>query len=591
MSEQMSNRRLYRFGLFVFDPRSGELSRDRSRIRLPGHAAALLGALLDSQGQVLTREELYARLWPGRTCVDFDHGLANAVQRLRNALGDSAAQPRYVETIPRRGFRFLAAVELVSPANARSGSWLRPRSGSWLRPWIAGARRPLRAAAALASAGLVAAALLLLQASRPAATDSGPPQAPPRLVVLPFADLTGDAAGVYLVDGLTEELITQLGRLPPDRLVVVARTSAMRQHGVPDLPRLARDLQVDYALAGSVRREGDRVRVSTRLVQVADGAQQWAGVFDRDGRYVLDLQSEIATRVAETLAHRLPAEWQSRLALGGTRNPAAREAYLRGRWFANRRTPADLARAIDELRRAVEIDAQFARAHAALAAALHFGGAVGLIDRDEARQLTREAAERALALDPGAGDALAVLAESRFRFGGKTEGVEAMFRRAVALRPQDADVLHWLGMFLALAGDTGEALATLQKARELDPLAAHLGADYASVLHDAGRHREAAVVLDSVRELDPLFPKTYLIEASIALDEGRYADAIAAMRRTIELSPDTPKYLASLAQVYKAAGRTDDARHTLTELRSLAARVHVAPDLIDSLEVELADHP
>jgi Tfp pilus assembly protein PilF len=352
---------------------------------------------------------------------------------------------------------------------------------------------------------------------------------------------------------------------------------------------LARDLQVDYALEGAVRRAGDRVRVSTRLVRVPDGAQQWARVFDGDDADPLELQSDIARRVAETLAVRLPADWHSRLAQGHTRDPAARAAYLRGRWFAGQRTPAGLRRAIDELRFAVDIDPEFARAHASLAAALHFAGAVGLLDRDEARRLTGEAAARALALDPHAGDAIAVLAESRFRFGGETGGIEAMFRRAAVLRPQDADVLHWLGMFLALTGDTSEALAVLRQARELDPLAAHLGTDYAAVLYEAGRRREAGIVLADVRELDPEFSKTYLVEASIALDEGRHDDAVAAMRRTIELSPDTPKYVASLAQVYRAAGRAEDARRTLAELRALAARTHVAPDLVRQIELELAD--
>jgi TolB-like protein/DNA-binding winged helix-turn-helix (wHTH) protein/Flp pilus assembly protein TadD len=583
MSDDMTNARVYRFGPFLFDPRAGELTRDRRRLRLPGQAAALLEALLQSPGQVLTRDELRARLWPARTCVDFDHGLANAVQRLRDALGDSAAQPRYVETIPRRGFRFLAVVEPVAPAD--------PKPGSWRRLLRAPSHRQVMTAAVLALVGLAAAALLPLRTPAPVATGTAASASPPRLVVLPFADLTGDAADAHLVDGLTDELITRLGWLPPDRLVVVARASAMRYRSAADHKRLASDLRVDYAVEGSVRRQDDRVRVSVRLVRVADGAQQWSAIFDRDRRDVLEVQSDVARRVAEALSLRLPAEWKSRLALDDTRYPAAREAYLRGRWFANQRTPTGLTRSIGELRRAVGIDPQYARAHAALAAALHFGGAVGAIDQAAARRLTHQAASRALELDPAAGDALAILAESRFRFGGQIEGVEAMFHRAVELRPQDPEVLHWLGMFLALTGDTGEALATLEKARELDPLAAHLGADYAGVLHQAGRRQEAAQVLRSVRELDPLFPKTYLMEASIALDEGRHADAITAMHRAIELSPGTPKYLASLARVYNAAGRTTDAHRTLADLRALADRVHVAPEMISSIELELAGRP
>jgi TolB-like protein/Tfp pilus assembly protein PilF len=452
-------------------------------------------------------------------------------------------------------------------------------------------RRATWLAAALALASLAVMALLLLREPTPVAASDPISGSPPRLVVLPFANLTGDAADDYIVDGLTDELITRLGQIAPDRLAVVARTSAMRYRGGADLARVALELDVDYALEGSVRREGDRIRVSARLVRVADGAQQWTGVFGRERHRALDVQADVARLVAAALPLHLPASPRAWLTRDGTSHPAAREAYLRGKWFANQTTPEGMRRSIEQLNRAIVIDPQYARAHAALAASLHFGGAVGVIDQAEARRLTHEAAGRALELDPTAGDALVVLAESRFRFGGETKGVEQMFRRAAALRPQDPDVLHWLGMFLALTGDAGEALATLERARQIDPLALHLGADYAAVLYLAGRREEAARELERVRELDPLFPKTYLVEASIALDEESHTDAIAALRRANELSPGTPKYVASLARAYAAAGRTNDARRTLAELRTLAGSVHVAPELIRVVERELVAAP
>jgi Tfp pilus assembly protein PilF len=270
-------------------------------------------------------------------------------------------------------------------------------------------------------------------------------------------------------------------------------------------------------------------------------------------------------------------------------NPApiaqAREAYLRGKWFYDRKTPEDTARSIAYFREAVTLDPAYAPAHASLAAAVHFAAAMGVLDKTEAQRLTRASAERALELDPASGDALAILAESRFRLGRETDGVEELFRRAVALRPQDADIRHWYGMFLALTDRIGEALAQLERARDLDPLALHVGADYAEVLFMAGRRDEAMRQLARVRELDPEFPKTYVVEAHIALEEERHADAIAAMRRANELSPATPKYVASLAHLYALAGQPAEAQRTLAELRTLT---NAAPELIRALEQELA---
>jgi DNA-binding winged helix-turn-helix (wHTH) protein/Tfp pilus assembly protein PilF len=453
------NTRTYRFGPFFFDARSGELMRDGRRSRLPLQSAIVLETLLARPREVITREELRAQLWPNRTVVDFDHGLANALQRLRDALGESAAEPRYVETLPRRGYRFVAAVEPVpagdpEPAEpARSGV---PRRGA---AWT------LAAAGALACLAMVAA-------------------------LLPWTPLP------------------------------VATSDPRGSDDARDAP--------------------------------------------------------------------IPPAAPATLARGETSNPEAREAWLRGKWFLKQKSPEGITRSIDYFRQAVALDPGYARAHASLATSLHFAGAVGVLDRAEAQRLTRESADAALALDPEAGDALAILAESRFRFGGETEGIEALFRRAAALRPHDPDVLHWFGMFLAITGNVREALVQLERARALDPLALHLNSDYAAVLAMAGQRDEAMQELARVRELDPGFAKAWLVEADIALDDGRHAEAIAALQRANELSPETPKYVASLARVYARAGRTVEARATLGELRGLAGRVHVAPELVQAVEDDLA---
>ena len=435
--------KVYRFGPFCFDARSGELVSDERRTRLPGQSAAVLEALLASAGRLVTRDDLRERLWPNGTIVDFDHGLANAVRRLRDAIEDSASTPRYIETLPRRGYRFIAPVEVNRE----------------------------------------------------------------------------DAGGITLVRSAT-----------PPRPPVAASA---------------------------------RLRISLRV-------WGWSGV----------TAVALGLVAAAFLTLRAPTPDANPAPI-----PQAREAYLRGKWFYDRKTPEDTARSIEYFREAVTLDPAYAPAHASLAAAGHFAAAMGVLDKTEAQRLTRASAERALELDPASGEALAILAESRFRFGGETDGVGELFRRAVALRPQDVEILHWYGMFLALTGQIGEALVQLERARDLDPLALHVGADYAEVLFMAGRRDEAMRQLARVRELDPEFPKTYIVEAHIALEEERHADAIAAMRRANELSPATPKYVASLAHLYALAGQPADAQRTLEELRTLT---HAAPELIRALEQELA---
>jgi DNA-binding winged helix-turn-helix (wHTH) protein/Tfp pilus assembly protein PilF/TolB-like protein len=557
--------RIYCFGPFRFDATTGELERAGVRTRLPGQSATVLEALLSRPGQVVTRAELRERLWPNGIVVDFDHGLANAVQRLRDAFGETAAQPRYVETLPRRGYRFVAAVRRVAPSRlvpALSAS-------AW-------------ATAAVVVAALAVLAIVLPRGPQPFAVVEGVATPRQRLVVLPFEHIAGDADDPYLMEGLWDELIARLGRVAPQRLAVIARSTALRVDKVPEL-------DIDYALAVSViRGSAGRLAVSARLLR-RDGTQLLAESFQLDAAHASDLPEEIARRVASVLLL-APAE-PERVAREHTPGAAAHEAYLRGRWLWNHRTPEDTAKSVEYFREAVALDPDYARAHAALAAAIHFSAAMGVIAREDARVLTRESAERALALDPAAGDALAILAESRFRFGGETESIAELFERAVALRPQDPEVLHWFGMFLASTGRVADALVWLERAREIDPLALHLGADYAGVLAMAGRREEALSQLARVRELEPAFPKTYVVDAAIALDEGRHAEAISALQRVNELSPATPKYLASLAHAYASAGRTDDARRTLGDLRALARQVHVAPELVLSVERDLGVAP
>src|SRR5262245_36923645 len=343
--------RILCFGSFEVDLGSRELRRQGLKISLQDQPFRLLLLLLERAGEVVTREELRDKLWPADTFVDFDHSLNTAVRKLREALGDSAETPRYVETLARRGYRFVAQVWEPGPP---AGADVAPPPTTTRLP--SSARRVAVIAAVLAFAALIA-----LWIGRPKART--PPGRRLTLAVLPFDNLSGDANQEYLSDGLTEEMITQLGRLDPDRLKVTARSSTWKyKRGDRDIERLRRELGVDYVLEGSLRRAGDRVRVTAQLVQAVDQTDVWAQTYERDLSDVLVLQSEVARAVAHAIALTLTPDAQARLASARSMRPESYEDYLRGRYFWNRRTEAALKQALGYFQRAVAADPDSARA-------------------------------------------------------------------------------------------------------------------------------------------------------------------------------------------------------------------------------------
>ncbi len=325
MSQLATPRRILCFGSFEVDLASGELRRQGLKISLQDQPFRLLALLLERAGEVVTREELRDKLWPADTFVDFDHSLNTAVRKLREALGDSAETPRYVETLARRGYRFVAPVAQDVPS-------LPPPPAARLR---SSARRALVIAAVLSSAALVA----HWAGGRPK-----PRTQPGRrltLAVLPLDNLSGDADQEYLSDGLTEEMITQLGRLEPDRLRVTARSSTWKyKHADRDIDRLRQELRADYVLEGSLRRAGERVRVTAQLIQAVDQTHVWAETYERDLGDVLVLESEVARAVARAIALTLTPDAQARLASARSVRGEAYQDYLRGRYFWNRWTEA-----------------------------------------------------------------------------------------------------------------------------------------------------------------------------------------------------------------------------------------------------------
>ncbi|ANM29719.1 hypothetical protein ABI59_09225 [Acidobacteria bacterium Mor1] len=469
-----------RFGVFEVSPDTGELTKRGARVHLPEKPFQVLAALLERPGELVTRDELRLRLWGDDTFVDFDNNLNAAVRKLRESLGDSADSPRFVETLPRRGYRFIAPVEPVpSAASAPSAAALgavdakdnRVSAGGRVRrwtPWIA--LLPL----------LLLAAWWLADARRNAPQSAGAATGRVMLAVLPFVDLDDGQEKRFFADGMTEELIMQLGRLQPERLGVIARMSAMHYRDSSEpVDVIGKELGVDYVIEGSVRASADRLRVTAQLIQVSDQTHLWSDAYDVPLDDVLQVQGEVAVRVAQALALELLPDEPLAQARAGTRNTRAYEAYLRGRYEWNTFQSERYPQAVAHFEQAIALDPDYAAAWAGLANVHNlrtWGSALGPMETFPA---ARRAAERALELDPSSPEAHAALGFVRLYGDFDATGADREFRRAVELAPNYAMAYHWWAGALAALERHDEAIGAVRRAAELDPVSL-------SVLSDLG---------------------------------------------------------------------------------------------------------
>ncbi len=517
----------YRFGSFELDLGAGELRKSGMRVHLQEQPLRVLQLLLARPGELVTREELRQRLWPADTFVDFDAGLNNAVRRLREALGDSADAPRFVETVAKRGYRFLAPVERPEPPAEHARSSAGPSSPFSLRGWPI-----LLAAAALVVA--VAALIILRRASAPAPGKV-------MLAVLPFANLDGDQGEEYFSDGLTDEMIARLGALQPDGLGVIARTSAMQYKRSPKrADQIGRELGVEYLLEGGVRRAGGRVRITARLIQLSDQTPLLSREFEGDVKDVLALQKDVALSVAEEIRLRLSQEARARLATARPVIPRAYEECLRGRYAWNQRRAEALREALANFEEASARDPTYAPAHTGLADTYSLLSLYGGMPPREVFPKARSAAERALSLDPQQAEAHTSLAYVLHRFDWEWEKAGQAYRRAIALNPSYATAHHWYGEYLMVMGRLPAARQEMRAAQQLDPLSPRINLDVGLADYFEGRHDAAIAVARRVADLHPSF-----VPAQIALRQayerkGLFGEAVQALERTAQgLGVDT----------------------------------------------------
>lgn len=546
-----------KFGAFEADPRSGELVKNGRRVRLQEQPFQLLSALLERPGEVVTREELRTLLWP-QTVVDYDHGLNKAVSKIREALGDSAESPRFVETVARRGYRFLADVTvIVDGSTAPEPDPPTPPA----RPAI-GRRYGLFAAIGLVLL-LVAALLAWLSTSHQGT------QVIHSLAVLPLVDTSEDPSQEFFADGMTGELITELGKV--DALRVISRTSAMTYKGAhKSLATIARELDVDAVIEGSVMRAGGRVRITARLIHASDDSRVWADSYEGDVRDALTLQVGVARAVAGQVRATLNHGERAVLDKPRSIDPLAYENYLKGRYFLNKRTGDGLRAAIRYFRQAIEIDRNYAEAHSGLADAYALAGdwEYGVLSTTEAFSKATAAASKALELDGTLGEAHTSLAFALDLYGWDWDVAASEYEAAIRLNPSYATAHHWYAWHLMLTGKTTEALQQFSQAQSLDPLSLIIGADIADAL--CINHDFDAAVAQSRKtlELDPRFAVGHYELGQALVQLGSFDEAIAEFRKAIEISGHSSVFDSNLAYAYAVSGRKDDAVRIAADMAS-----------------------
>jgi len=551
---------------FEFDFRAYRLRRSGRVLKQERIPMEVLAVLLEQKGQLVSREHLVERIWGKGTFLDTDNSINGAIRKVRQVLKDDPEQPRFIQTVMGKGYRFIAPVTYsyvqtpVSPTLEVAPEL--PPAGPVTDNRVLGRGPALLGIATI----LIVATLGYLQWSRyrvrPVARNGKV-----MLAVLPFENLTGDASQDYFSDGMTEEMIAQLGNSDPQRLGVIARTSVMQyKHNIKGLDQIGRELGVEYTMEGSVRRDSGKVRITTQLIQVKDQTHLWSAQYDRDSSDLLALQSEIAQKVVSEIEPRIGVhERASTHPSFLSKESEAYELYLRGRYFWNKRTSEGLQQAIDYFQQAVSKDPGYSRAYAGLAEAYALTGAYSSAPPVEVMPKARAAALRAVQLDealPEAHTALAVIAQD-YDWDWLTAGKE--YRRAIQLNPNYATGHQWYAECLALQGRFDEAFPEIETARQLDPLSLIIAADYGAIFYFSRQYDQAIEHFHTVLDMEPNFPRAKMLVWAYA-QKGRLAEALAEAENS---RIDGPWKWAMIAYISGRLGDQSKVKLALDQLQNL----------------------
>jgi TolB-like protein/DNA-binding winged helix-turn-helix (wHTH) protein/Tfp pilus assembly protein PilF len=578
------SRSVFRFGPFQVDLASGELHKHGVRLRLQEQPFQILVMLLENPGEVVTRDELRNKLWTSDTFVDFDVGLNNAVLRLRNVLGDSADSPRFIETLPRRGYRFIAQVD--APVAAPLHESAQPSTAGYQEEAVASLAS---AASQLAkpslarlrvrriwTVGFVLALLLALFAGLNVGglrqRVLGRPSAPAirSLAVLPLENLSGDEAQEYFADGMTDELITDLASIA--RLRVISRTSTTHYKGThKTIPEIARELNVDAVVEGSVGRSANKVRIRAQLIRAMPEEHLWAESYERDLPDVLALQRDVAKAIASEIKVHLTPQERQHLANARPINPDAYNAFLLGDYHSSKRNPAAMDKGIQYFQEAIRIDPSYAQAYAGLANAYIERDIWGGLGVGKSADQVRAATLKALELDGELAEAHALLGQIHFQYDWDWQSTEAEYKRAIQLNPNLAASYVRYAYFLQAMSRHTEALAAAHHAVELDPLSASNISDEGRILYRARQYENAVARYQRALELDPGYLPALGRIAEAYEQLGKFDQALAYVERLQRTASDRRLGLRPLARIYARMGKQREALEILRTIEKNGA--------------------
>jgi len=621
---------VFRFGDYESRSRTRELYVRGSKLKIRPQPLRVLNLLLNRAGDVVTREELRAELWSSEIFVDFEHVLNTSVKEIRAVLNDSATEPRYIETLPKLGYRFIAPVEKIEPAadapapnwaqqaanpadaaNSAAGSLLSApentaaeysAAGEDAAPAIpADASRSRYAIAAIVIAVLALGGAFAAYRTTHAHPHSKVPLAstaePAMIAVLPFKNMTGDAKQDYFSDGMTEEMIAQLGQENPQRLGVIARTSVMHyQNSNEPLEQIARELGVQYVLEGSVRRDADKVRITAQLIRVSDQTHILSREYDRELHSVLAVQGEIAQEISDEIQTALgqpttsaarPAAATAAAETADVKSFEAYDDYLKGRYFWNKRTGPGFQEAARQFLQSIDKDPGYARSYAGLADTYAVMAEYYVEPPDRLIPKARAAALKALSLDERSAEAHASLALIAQNYDWDWQTADQEFRRAIELDPNYATGHHWYAEHLAFEGRFDEAFAEMQHALQLDPLSLIMKSDLGVFYYFARQYDRAIAQLHEVIEMEPTFSRAHMIVFPY-LETGRADEALADIEERKKAGANF-WLLSQEGQVYARTNRVELAQRALEEAKKSSPKESTDPMVFVGAYVALKD--
>jgi TolB-like protein/DNA-binding winged helix-turn-helix (wHTH) protein/Tfp pilus assembly protein PilF len=585
---------VFQFGTFELDSLSGDLRQNGLRVRLADKPFQLLTLLVERRGTVVNREQVRERLWASNTFVDFEGNLSVILTKLRQVLNDSPDRPIFIETVPRRGYRFIAPVtsleimSVVQPTeNSVAADEAQPQSPAASRKASTPSSRRVLILAGLLLLGTAALVLVSFEWLRHTHTAVGPRHV--TILVTPFENLSGDPSQEYLSDGLTEEMITQLGESAPEQLSVIARSTAMRYKAThKGTEELGVEQKADYILEGSVRREGGQVRITAQLYDARRQGSLWANAYEQEASNLLELQRDVAARITYSLELELLPRARKAAAMS-TVNPEAYDDYLRGLFEFNKRTEEGLLRSLQYYQRSIEKDPTFGEGHAALAYAYATAPGWTFLSAKDAYPRAREAAEKALSIDDTIAEAHFVLAEVLHEGDWNWSAAEKEYQRALHLNPSSATGHKLYAEYLTHASRYADAFAQIREAQHLDPESMITNSLVCYVSVHAHQYDNAISECKKVLDLDPTFGPAHYFLGEAFSGKHLYEQAVVEHQAARHFCGDVSMMVAALASNYAAAGNEREARRLLGELLQRSRQTYVSAYAVAKIYARLGD--